>query len=181
MEQLLPKLELSHYQNLYDPTLPLRDFLQAISRAKDELVDPIKYQQMAEQMVQTASNDEERERAEKVLEVAGVYQVYQVHLDQEQLIDFGDLIAKTVQLLTEHPDIRQDLRNIFRHILVDEYQDVNRACALLLKQVAGEGEGLWVVGDARQSIYRFRGAAPQNITWFSSDFPGAITVPLRRN
>lgn len=181
MEQLLPKLELSHYQNLYDPTLPLRDFLQAISRAKDELVDPIKYQQMAEQMVQTASNDEERERAEKVLEVAGVYQVYQVHLDQEQLIDFGDLIAKTVQLLTEHPDIRQDLRNIFRHILVDEYQDVNRACALLLKQVAGEGEGLWVVGDARQSIYRFRGAAPQNITWFSSDFPGASTVPLRRN
>jgi len=181
MEQLLPKLQLSHYQNLYDPTLPLRDFLQAISRAKDELVDPIQYQQMAEQMVQTASNDEERERAEKTLEVAGVYQVYQDHLDQEQLIDFGDLIAKTVQLLTEHPDIRQDLRNTFRHILVDEYQDVNRACALLLKRVAGEGEGLWVVGDARQSIYRFRGAAPQNITWFSNDFPGASTVPLRRN
>jgi DNA helicase II / ATP-dependent DNA helicase PcrA len=180
MEQMLPKLELNHYQNLYDPTLPLRDFLQAISRAKDELVGPEKYQQMAEQMVQTAADDE-RERAEKVLEVASVYQVYQSHLDQEQLIDFADLIAKTVQLLADHADIRQDIRKTFRHVLVDEYQDVNRACALLLKQLAGDGEGLWVVGDARQSIYRFRGAAPENITWFSSDFPGGTTVSLRRN
>lgn len=181
MEQLLPQLELNHYQSLYDPTLYLGDFLQAISRAKDELVSPEKYRQMAEQMIRDVTNDDEKVRAEKVLEVAGVYSVYQNHLDQERLIDFGDLIAKTVQILTDHPEIRQDARNTYQHILVDEYQDVNRACALMLKQVAGEGKGLWVVGDARQSIYRFRGAAPLNIAWFETDFPGARTVSLRRN
>ena len=181
MEQLLPKLELNYYQNLYDPTLPFRDFLNAISRAKDELVGPDKYQQLAEQMHLTVSSEEERERAEKVLEVARVYQVYQSHLDQNHLIDFGDLIAKTVQILTEHSDIRLDVSNTYRHVLVDEYQDVNRACAILLKQLAGDGEGLWVVGDARQSIYRFRGAEPQNIIWFSKDFPGAQSVSLRMN
>ena len=181
MEQLLPRFELNYYLSLYDPTLYLGDFLKAISRAKDELVIPEKYRQMAEQMVLDASNDEERASAEKVLEVAGVYTVYQNHLDQEKLIDFGDLIAKTVQILTDHSDIRQDVRNTYQHILVDEYQDVNRACALMLKQVAGDGKGLWVVGDARQSIYRFRGAAPKNIAWFATDFPGAETVSLRQN
>ena len=181
MEQLLPKLALNHYQDLYEPARYLPDFLKAISRAKDELVNPERYRLMAIQTNSEATDDEERERAEKTLEVAGVYEVYQSHLDQGQFIDFGDLIAKSVQLLTEHPDVQQDVRNTFRHVLVDEYQDVNRACAMLLQQLAGDGKGLWVVGDARQSIYRFRGASPQNLALFSRDFPGAKTLPLQVN
>ncbi len=136
---------------------------------------------MAMETYGDASNDEERERAEKILEVAGVYEVYQSYLDQEHIIDFGDLIAKSVQLLIEHQDIQQEVQSTFRHILVDEYQDVNRACAVLLQQLAGNGKGLWVVGDARQSIYRFRGASPQNMAVFPKDFPGAITLSLQVN
>lgn len=181
MEQLLPKLDLNHYQDLYEPARYLPDFLKAISRAKDELVTPKKYHQMAIQTMSDAANDEERERAEKILEVAGIYEVYQSHLDQGYFIDFGDLIVKSVELLSKYSDVQQDVRNTYRHILVDEYQDVNRACAMLLQQLAGAGKGLWVVGDARQSIYRFRGASPQNMALFSQDFPGATTLPLQVN
>jgi DNA helicase-2/ATP-dependent DNA helicase PcrA len=181
MEQLLPKLNLDYYQDLYEPARYLPDFLKAISRAKDELVTSEKYRQMAMQTISEAASDEERERAGKTLEVAGVYEVYQSYLDQEYFIDFGDLIAKSVQLLVEHPDVQQDVRKTYRHVLVDEYQDVNRACAILLQQLAGDGKGLWVVGDARQSIYRFRGASPQNMALFPQDFPGATTLPLQVN
>jgi DNA helicase II / ATP-dependent DNA helicase PcrA len=69
----------------------------------------------------------------------------------------------------------------YLHVLVDEYQDVNRASGLLLKELAGCGEGLWVVGDERQAIYRFRGAAPANMRLFASDFPGAAVTELDRN
>lgn len=181
MEQLLPRMELNHYQNLFDPALPLQKILQAISRAKDELVGPEKYREMAEEMARVATEEDKQERSEKVLEVAGIYALYQSHLEQEQLLDFGDLIAKTVQLMTGDTSIRQAIRDTYRHILVDEYQDVNRACALLLQQLAGDGKGLWVVGDARQSIYRFRGAAPYNMSSFVNDFPEARSVSLRRN
>ncbi len=181
MERLLPQMKLDHYQNLFDPLLPLRDILQAISRAKDELVRPDKYREMAEAMVQQAQDDESRERAEEALEVAGVYALYQAQLDHEQLLDFGDLIAKPVELLAARDDIRHEIRDQYQHVLVDEYQDVNRACALFLQQLAGDGNGLWVVGDARQSIYRFRGAAPRNVAWFLTDFPGAKATSLARN
>ena len=67
-------------------------------------------------------------------------------------------------MLEDDETVRIGVQLRHRHVLVDEYQDVNRASARLLKMVAGDGERLWVVGDARQSIYRFRGAPPK--TWF---------------
>ena len=181
MEQLVPDLNLDHYLNLYDPLLPLRDILGAISRAKDELIDPEEYMHLANQMVEKADSDETIETAQKAVEVAHVYTTFQARLDREHLLDFGDLIFKSVQLFTQHSDIAKDVQLKYRHVLVDEYQDVNRACALLLQGVSGDGSGLWVVGDARQSIYRFRGAAPRNMQLFPKDFPGAVTVSLNQN
>lgn len=181
LEQLLPDLDLKHYLNLYEPVLPLRDLLNAISRAKDELIDPTEYINLAEQMLEKAKTEEDTEKAEKAAEVGRVYAIYQTRLDQEHFLDFGDLIYKSVQLFNQHLDITRDVQSKYRHILVDEYQDVNRACALLLKGISGNGAGLWVVGDARQSIYRFRGAAPRNMQIFGHDFPGAVTVSLKRN
>jgi DNA helicase-2/ATP-dependent DNA helicase PcrA len=69
----------------------------------------------------------------------------------------------------------------YQHILVDEFQDVNRASGVLLRELAGAGQRVWVVGDANQAIYSFRGASPANITSFTSDFPGARVLPLARN
>ncbi|MGI8552459.1 MAG: UvrD-helicase domain-containing protein, partial [Dehalococcoidia bacterium] len=181
LERLLPELALDHYQNLYEPTLYLRDILSAISRAKDELVDPARYALLAEQMRARATTEDEAVTAGKALEVARVYAIYQRSLDESSRLDFGDLIVRAVQLLRSRPDVRDQLRSAYPHVLVDEYQDVNRASGLLLQELAGDGRGLWVVGDPRQSIYRFRGAAPANMHLFATDFSGARMLALRRN
>ena len=181
LERLLPKLELDYYQNLYDPALYLRDIMAAISRAKDELVGPEKYAELAESMRNQATSLEEIEKAERAIEVAHVYMKYQEALDREHLLDFGDLIFKAVSLLRTHTDVRTTLRGTYLHVMVDEYQDVNRASGFFLKEISGAGAGLWVVGDTRQSIYRFRGAAPANMRQFSEDFPGAKVKALQYN
>ena len=181
LERMLPELNLHHYHNLRDPAIPLRDIMAAISRAKDELVGPEKYTALAERMRSGATTSEDIEKAEKAVEVARVYTVYQDALDREHLLDFGDLIFKAVTLLRTHNDIRTTLRDTYRHVLVDEYQDMNRASGLLLKEIAGAGSRLWVVGDTRQAIYRFRGAAPESMRRFSEDFPGAKVKTLGYN
>ena len=181
LERMLPELDLEHYQNLYDPALNLRDIMAAISRAKDELVGPEDYAELAERMRYGATTLEDIEKAERAVEVARVYTAYQEALDREHLLDFGDLIFKAVVLLRTHDDVRATLRSTYRHVLVDEYQDVNRASGLLLREIAGAGAGLWVVGDTRQAIYRFRGAAPSNMRQFGEDFAGAKVKTLRYN
>ncbi len=181
LEGMLSDLNLDHYQNLYDPALYLRDIMAAISRAKDELVGPEDYAALGESMLAQAVTAEEMEVAEKVVEVARVYKAYQEVLDREHFLDFGDLISKSVSLLRTHADVRDTLRSTYRHVLVDEYQDVNRASGIFLKELAGAGAGLWVVGDTRQAIYRFRGAAPANMRRFGEDFPGAKVKSLRYN
>lgn len=181
LEHILPSLQLRYYQNLFDPILPLRDILSAISRAKDELVDPSGYLSLAQKMRDSAATPDEVEAAEKALEVAQVYKEYQSQLEQQGLLDYGDLIAKSVKVLEKFPEVQKEVAVKYQEVLVDEYQDVNRACAFLLMKVAGTGEQLWVVGDVRQSIYRFRGAAPHNMKAFGEDFPGGQTLPLLKN
>ena len=181
LERMLTELDLDYYQYLYDPAFYLRDIISAISRAKDELVGPEEYMALAERMCHEAISPKDIERAERAAEVARVYATYQEALDREHLVDFGDLISKPVSLLRTQSDVRDSLRRQYRHVLVDEYQDMNHASSLFLKEVAGAGAGLWVVGDPRQAIYRFRGAAPTNIRCFTKDFPGAKVKTLQYN
>lgn len=184
LEDLVPRLPLKFYRNLHDPTLDLGEILRAISRAKDELVDPERYMALARRMVETsdASGDEkERTRAAKAVEVAEVYKVYDTEMRRAGLLDFGDLIMRPSLLLERNPDVVSLLRAKHRHILVDEYQDVNRASVRIIQALAGSGERLWVVGDSRQSIYRFRGASSVNMSDFRSDFPTGTVDQLRVN
>lgn len=181
LERELPSLDLVWYQNLYDPAMYLRSMLGAISRAKDELIAPSDYAELAQKMRTGATTAETVEAAEKALEVARVYAVYQEKLDQNSLLDFGDLIFKSVVLLRQNPDVRATIRATYSHILVDEYQDINRASGIFLRELSNSGKGLWVVGDARQAIYRFRGAAPVNMRLFTEDFQGAEIRPLKLN
>lgn len=181
LEEVLPLLPLDHYKNLWDPLINLKDILSAISRAKDELMSPADYKRLGQRMLDAARDDESRETAEKALEVAAVYERYEQLLSEHKLLDFGDLIMKPTLLLEEDVSIRDVFRMKYRHVLVDEYQDVNRASARLLKALAGDGERLWVVGDARQSIYRFRGASSANIARFDTDFPRARRLSLGTN
>ena len=185
LEKNLNVLGLEHYQNLHEPTQNLAAILGAISRAKDELCSPEDYRALAEKMLAAAKNnpdDEEQQiKAEKTLETARVYEFYEKYLRREKLLDFGDLVYRAVRLLQENETVKSEVRSRYDAILVDEFQDVNRACGVLLKEIAGDGKNLWTVGDLRQSIYRWRGASPANINLFGVDFPDAETVSLETN
>ncbi|MDE2133258.1 MAG: UvrD-helicase domain-containing protein [Alphaproteobacteria bacterium] len=181
LERELPALGLDHYLRLHEPLLELRYILGAISRAKDEVFSPADYAAAAVRMQNAARNDEDRLKADKAGEVARVYNHYERRIRADGIVDFADLINRPIEILRKHPDICDELRTQYRHLLVDEYQDVNRASALLLKELTGDGERLWVVGDARQSIYRFRGAAPINTRDFEKDYPNGKRKPLAVN
>ncbi len=172
LERNLASLGLEHHVTLRNPTFYLKDIVRGIGRAKDELATPERYAELAEDARRAAGEEPVAlEKAAKWAEVARVYDIYERLLTEYGLIDFGGLIMRTVALLDEHPDILAQLRDQYAAILVDEYQDMNRASGKLLKLLAGDGHGLWVVGDLRQAIYRFRGASPANITAFKEDFP----------
>lgn len=184
LENNLNLLRLEHYEALHEPTQNLSAILGAISRAKDELCSPEEYKNLGEKMLADAveKDDEElKTKAEKVLETAGVYEFYQEYLIERKMLDFGDLIRRAVLLLRENEAVKREVCAKYDHVLVDEFQDVNRACGFLLQEIAGCGENLWAVGDLRQSIYRWRGASPANINLFGTDFPNAETVSLETN
>ncbi len=182
LEELLPTLPLVHYRNLWDPAIILRDVVGAISRTKDEVIDPARYRVLAQAMLDNAQGDEEAQKAaEKCLEIAVIYDLYERTLRERGAVDFGDLIMRPTLLLEGDAKLRIAVQLRHRHVLVDEYQDINRASARLLKAVTGDGKHLWVVGDARQSIYRFRGASSANMVRFSDDYDGAVTDRLDLN
>ncbi|MDX1647438.1 MAG: UvrD-helicase domain-containing protein, partial [Longimicrobiales bacterium] len=113
--------------------------------------------------------------------VARVYPEYQKALKQQNAFDFDDLLMKPVELLERHPDLLDRYRERFAFVLVDEYQDTNRAQFRFVELLAGEHRNLMVVGDDDQSIYGWRGADIRNILDFEDSFPSARTVRLERN
>lgn len=182
LEDEFPRLPLHHFRNLWDPALDLSDMLSAISRAKDEVIDAAGYRLLSQAMADQAGADTEAMvRSEKCLEVALLFDTYERLMAAKQLIDFGDLVALPVRLVEGDTEVRDALRARHKHVLVDEYQDVNRASVRLLKAIVSDGQNLWVVGDARQSIYRFRGASATNMAQFSEDFPDAEVRQLGVN
>lgn len=180
LEDHLPLLGLKHFHDLREPGLQLKSILRAISRAKDELVRPPAFREMAEAQLGRASTEKEQKVAEKAVEAARVYEVYADVLQSTGRVDYGDLVMRPALLLAEHDDIRAAVSARAAHVLVDEYQDVNRASASLVRELRRQGSHVWVVGDARQSIYRFRGASSVNMRAFEADFGGRRT-PLKYN
>jgi len=113
--------------------------------------------------------------------VARVYPEYQQALENQNAFDFDDLLMKPVELLESHPGLLERYRERFAFILVDEYQDTNRAQFRFVELLAGDHQNLMVVGDDDQSIYGWRGADIRNILDFEDAFPSARTVRLERN
>jgi len=182
LEEEFPRLRLAHHRNLYDPTQIIADMLAAMSRAKDEVVDAGAYAALTDAMLAKANDPDTREIAERAEEVARVYAAYEQLKRGAHCVDFGDLVTLPVQLLEMDADIRATLQAQYDHILVDEYQDVNRSSVRLLSALRPDGRNLWMVGDAKQSIYRFRGASSFNMTRFGKeDFPGGKRGRLKRN
>lgn len=139
----------------------------AISGAKNELVGPEEYAQLALDPFQQ--------------KVAEAYVRYQKALRDADAFDFDDLLVKPVELLRDYPEVLARYRERFQFILVDEYQDTNRAQYVFLKLLASQHSNLFVVGDDDQSIYGWRGADIRNILDFEKDFERAHLVRLEQN
>jgi DNA helicase II / ATP-dependent DNA helicase PcrA len=112
---------------------------------------------------------------------ADVYELYERRLHAANAMDFDDLLFRCVNLFELFPEVRDRYRRAFRHVLVDEYQDTNRAQYRWLQLLCEEHRNLAVVGDDDQSIYRFRGADIRNILEFERDFPDSHVVKLEQN
>ncbi len=109
------------------------------------------------------------------------YQSYNDKLATYNALDFGDLILKVIELFQKDKEILKYYQNRFKFILVDEYQDTNRAQYILTRLLAGKHRNLCVVGDDDQSIYSWRGAEIRNILEFERDFPDAVVIKLEQN
>jgi DNA helicase-2/ATP-dependent DNA helicase PcrA len=182
LSERLFELPLYRYRPLGDPTRHLSNLLDVVSRAKDEDVWPREYRAWAEGLAATATTPEGIDEAERQLEIAAFYETYQQLMARAGLADFGDQIFGALQALRSRPQALAKLRQRYRHVLVDEFQDTNHAQLELLRLVAGEGApNVTVVGDDDQAIYRWRGAASANLLAFRQLYPGCREVVLRDN
>lgn len=141
--------------------------LSTISNAKSELIDAEHYINLAQGMFQKI--------------VARVYPEYQKRLRKNNALDFDDLLFETVNLFTKEPGILDKYQELFKYILIDEYQDTNKAQYVFAKLLAKKYKNLFVVGDMSQAIYSFRGADYRNILSFQKDYPDAKVYNLAQN
>ncbi|MGN1301225.1 MAG: ATP-dependent helicase, partial [Clostridia bacterium] len=154
--------------NIDDKLFTDRGVLSEISNAKNEMLTPVQYTLKA--------NGEYRKET-----IAKVYSLYQSKLKQNNSIDFDDIINYTIQILTENPDILEYYSEKFKYVLVDEYQDTNKAQFMLITLLSARYGNITVVGDNDQGIYSFRGADISNILNFEKDFPGTKIIKLEQN
>lgn len=141
--------------------------LASISQAKNELISESDYSRYSR------GNFQEK--------VAKIYPVYQKILAENHALDFDDLLLKTVFLFENNPQILTKYQNRFKYILIDEYQDTNRAQYILTKTLTKKWNNICVVGDFSQSIYSWRGADFTNLTRFKEDFKNTQTFSLSQN
>jgi DNA helicase-2/ATP-dependent DNA helicase PcrA len=166
------------------------DQLNAIKQSLQEInLDPKQYSPHAIQsMISSAKSrllnpQQYSERVNSYFEeiVQRVYEQYQQILNKSEGLDFDDLLMRTVQLFENHPAVLSRYQSRYVHILVDEFQDTNRAQYALIKQLAGKYKNICVVGDPDQSIYSWRFADLRNILSFEKDYPNTKVVILEQN
>jgi DNA helicase-2/ATP-dependent DNA helicase PcrA len=138
--------------------LPLPRLDRQISRAKQALYGP------------------QEEPPDEIFPPSEAFAAYEALLEREGLWDYEDLLARPVRLLQEDQGLREALQKRFRHLLVDEYQDLNEAQYRFFRALAGPEAAIMVIGDPHQAIYGFRGARPEYFARFQEDWPGALTM-----
>ncbi|HTK78202.1 MAG TPA: UvrD-helicase domain-containing protein [Gemmataceae bacterium] len=139
----------------------------AISKAKNQLLTPQQYEQRANDFLSQT--------------VARVYYEYEKRLRAQNALDFDDLLLIPALALKHDEELRSELDNRFRFVLIDEYQDTNQAQYEMARRLSIEQSNLCVVGDPDQSIYKWRGSDIKNILDFERDFPNARVITLERN
>ena len=142
--------------------------LSEISKAKNDMMDPERYANLY------ASDY-------RLSKVASVYDLYQKKLKKNNAVDFDDIINNTIEVFNKNPDVLDYYREKFKYILVDEYQDTNKAQDMLISLLASKYQNVFVVGDDQQSIYKFRGADIRNILNFEKVYPNTKVIKLEQN
>ncbi len=155
-------------QNIDDKLFSDKSVLYEISNAKNDMLEPEEY-------AEKYKGDYRKEQ------IAELYKIYQRKLKENNAIDFDDIINFTIKILTDNPDILEYYSNKFKYVLVDEYQDTNKAQFTLVTLFASRYGNITVVGDNDQGIYSFRGADISNILNFEKDFPGTTIIKLEQN
>ena len=155
-------------QDLDDKIFSDKSILYEISNAKNEMLEPGEY-------AARANGDFRKEK------IADVYRIYQKRLKENNAIDFDDIINFTIKIMMENPDVLEYYSDKFKYVLVDEYQDTNKAQFTLVTLLASKYGNITVVGDNDQGIYSFRGADITNILNFEKDFPGTKIIKLEQN
>ncbi len=153
--------------SISDKSLSPRAVLNAISRAKDELITPHVFAEHAQGPFEEAA--------------AKVYRRYQAVLRDANALDFNDLIMFVVQLFRESPEVLNHYQDRYRYVMVDEYQDTNHAQYELVRLLAAKYRNICVVGDDDQGIYSWRGADIRNILDFERQYPDAAVIKLEQN
>ncbi|MCS3699709.1 DNA helicase-2/ATP-dependent DNA helicase PcrA [Salinibacter ruber] len=154
-------------RNLDTDVVKPRSVQRMISSAKNEMIDPQEYAELA--------------RGDQQEIVAEVYPAYERALKQANALDFDDLLLKPIELFEQHEDVLEKYQRRWQYVHIDEYQDTNQAQYVLARKLSGRHKNLCVVGDDAQSIYAFRGADITNILNFDNDYPDATTIRLERN
>jgi len=140
----------------------------AISDSKIQLISPEHYLSMAGKSGFTEI-------------VNTIYGLYEKHKKENNALDFDDLIVQSIELFQQVPSELEHYQDIFQHILVDEYQDINHSQYMFLKLLSQKNQNICVVGDDDQSIYSFRGADPCIMQRFQKDYPNVVTIKLEEN
>lgn len=183
LSEHLDQLHLRHFADPINPDKYLAEgafggsILGFISRIKQELITSNMYDEHIKKMAENL----EAEDAEKYREIGYVYRQYERLMREANVVDYDDLVMLPVIILKDRQELIDELHTQYKHILVDEFQDINRANGELVRLLAGDGQGLWVVGDLRQSIYRWRGASPVYLRDFQEHYPQAETKPIEIN
>ena len=146
---------------------PARKIHATISAAKNELISPKQYADSVDGFLEN--------------KIAEAYRIYQERLVAAGAMDFDDLLGVTVSLFRNRPDILLHYQERFRHLLVDEFQDTNKAQNEMVVSLARKQRNVMVVGDSDQSVYRFRGADIKNILDFEDAFPDSTVIVLEQN
>lgn len=154
--------------NIDEKVLSIKSCISYISDAKDNLLSASDFKR-------------KNENNFKMTKVANIYELYEQRMKNSNAMDFDDLIFYTVLLFKKNKDILNKYKNIFKYIMVDEYQDTCKSQHELIKFLAGNNGNLCVVGDDDQSIYKFRGANIKNILYFDKYFKNNKTIRLEQN
>lgn len=167
-DQLKVIKEIYKQLNIDEKYLPSRETKARISDAKNKMLLPDEW---------FAKSG--RDRRDSLIH--DVMTLYEKRMKSLSALDFDDLLLKTLELLAEHPPVLAYYRRKFQYVLVDEYQDTNRAQYELVRLITAESRNLCVVGDDDQSIYGWRGADIRNILDFEKDYPDATVIKLEQN